>query len=417
MRLGLGGTGRRRMGVGSMAAGLCLLLPLALAAPLVADGGAQNSSSSSRSALAVVPRSELAAFLQQHRFLFVVGPFHSGTSIMTLLLGRHPQISGLTGTGKMENEGQHLQELYEPAKRLGGELFPLRPASFADESSPLVSDDSRLHLINAWAPFWNLSRPVLLEKSPRHSTMTRFFQALFGGTRPNGAPGVAFVVMLRHPLGASRYYWERIQATHPQYMERRCGAIHIRAWLAMMDALLADLTRLQRAAVVRFERWLADDPQRVVDRLLERVLDLPAAIQLNITRQPLRSDSKAALERWARNAHARRVRQGQLAGQAAGAKTQPQAPQQLPQQAAAPPRRRLLMFHGSREQVPVHVGAEWDWVARWQALVDMDWPSCQEVVARFETRVNSYGYSILDPTAILPTSVFAPYETDLYSAT
>ena len=52
----------------------------------------------------------------------------------------HPEISGFKNTGVPEDEGQHLQSVYQPAMVLGGPgLFGFKPASNLNETSPLVS--------------------------------------------------------------------------------------------------------------------------------------------------------------------------------------------------------------------------------------------------------------------------------------
>ena len=50
-------------------------------------------------------------------------------------------------------------------------------------------------------PFWNMSKRVLVEKSPRHTIMTRFLQAL---ATPEAS---RFLIIMRHPLAASHYQW------------------------------------------------------------------------------------------------------------------------------------------------------------------------------------------------------------------
>jgi hypothetical protein len=42
------------------------------------------------------------------------------------------------------------------------------------ESSPAATVANRLRLYAEWSRYWNTSRPVLLEKSPQHATITRF---------------------------------------------------------------------------------------------------------------------------------------------------------------------------------------------------------------------------------------------------
>ena len=54
------------------------------------------------------------------RFVFVGGLHRSGTTPLARVLGAHPEISGLSGTGVSEDEGQHLQDVYPRIRAHGG---------------------------------------------------------------------------------------------------------------------------------------------------------------------------------------------------------------------------------------------------------------------------------------------------------
>ena len=45
-----------------------------------------------------------------------------------------------------------------------------------------------------WRRYWDVSKPILVEKSPRHIIMTRLLQHWFG------ADQTFFIVIMRHPL-------------------------------------------------------------------------------------------------------------------------------------------------------------------------------------------------------------------------
>jgi hypothetical protein len=69
--------------------------------------------------------------------------------------------------------------------------------------------------------FWNISKPILAEKSPRHMMMTRLLQYWFTEQRS------FFIAILRHPLAQSRAnYWSRNHDT-------TCGAAGVAHWLAL----------------------------------------------------------------------------------------------------------------------------------------------------------------------------------------
>jgi hypothetical protein len=131
-----------------------------------------------------------------HRFVFLAGLHRSGTTLLARLLAAHPEISGFSGTGVPAEEGQHLQSIYPAAAVYGGPgRFGFAPESHLTEESPLATEENARAIYEEWSRHWDVTRPVLLEKSPPNLLKTRFLQALF--------PGSAFVVIVRHPIPVS----------------------------------------------------------------------------------------------------------------------------------------------------------------------------------------------------------------------
>jgi hypothetical protein len=178
------------------------------------------------------------------RLVFVAGLHRSGTSLVARCLAAHPAVSGLAGTGVPEDEGQHLQTVYEPAHRYGGAgLFGFAPAAHLTEDSPLATAESRERLLREWGPYWRPDAAVKVEKSPPNLVRTRFLQALF--------PEAVFVAVLRHPVavaGATRK-GRRMLLTYEKL---------VRHWVACHAVLAADAPQLRRLHVVRYERFVAD---------------------------------------------------------------------------------------------------------------------------------------------------------------
>lgn len=112
--------------------------------------------------------------MSNHTFLFSIGAHHSGTTILELLLCQHKDASCLQRTRRPMNEGQHVQNVYKAANRFSSATgFHKHPEAFMDETDDRVTRVNRFRLFDAWARFWKGDRRVLLEKSPRHITMTR----------------------------------------------------------------------------------------------------------------------------------------------------------------------------------------------------------------------------------------------------
>lgn len=135
--------------------------------------------------------------MQNHKFIFIGGLHRSGTSLLFQCLREHPQISGFKNTKAWEDEGQHLQSVYSPAKTFGGTgRFGFNQASFMDENSELATSENSEKLFHQWEKYWDIQKPVLLEKSPPNLVRTRFLQKLF--------PNSFFIIVLRHPIAV--YY-------------------------------------------------------------------------------------------------------------------------------------------------------------------------------------------------------------------
>jgi hypothetical protein len=191
--------------------------------------------------------------LEGHRLVFVAGLHRSGTTLLARLLAAHPEISGFSGTGAPADEGQHLQSVYPSDPEFGGPgRFGFAPETHLTESSPLVSEQSARRLFEEWSAHWDLSRPLLLEKSPPNLLKTRFLQALY--------PNSSFVVIIRHPIPVSipTAKW-RGTRRYDRMLEH---------WLRCHELFEADREHLERVHVLRYEQ-LVSDPAGVLRGVFE----------------------------------------------------------------------------------------------------------------------------------------------------
>lgn len=122
-------------------------------------------------------------------------------------LRMHPDVSGFHDTPNKHNmdEGQHLQSVYLPDDKLGGPgRYAFRKAGRLTEASPLVTEANKKKIFEEWSEYWDLTKSVLVEKTPSSITRTRFLQAMFPDTR--------FIIISRHPVAATcaTMKWKRI---------------------------------------------------------------------------------------------------------------------------------------------------------------------------------------------------------------
>jgi sulfotransferase family protein len=220
--------------------------------------------------------------LSRHTLVFVGGLHRSGTTPISAALAAHPEISGLHGTGVPEDEGEHVQSVYTDSWELGGVgRFGYAAVAHMTERDPLVSDASRQTLAWEWSRYWDLSRPLLLEKSPPNMLKMRFLQALF--------PRARFVVVVRHPLAvtAATLKWRT-------RLERPLSPPHLlEHWVHCHQLLLADRPYVHQLRIVRYEDFVTA-PERELAGLFAFLGRPP----VRLTREVPAGLNTAYFEQW-----------------------------------------------------------------------------------------------------------------------
>jgi hypothetical protein len=159
-------------------------------------------------------------------------------------------ISGFEDTGVPQDEGQHLQSVYRPAIAYGGPgRFGFDPKAHLTGTSDLVTDANRLQLFTEWGRYWDLKKPVLLEKSPPNLVRTRFLQELF--------PNSYFLMVIRHPIAVS-YATQKWSSTPLDEL--------IEHWLLCHERFELDKEHIRRLLVLKYEDFV-EKPQAVLDTI------------------------------------------------------------------------------------------------------------------------------------------------------
>jgi hypothetical protein len=210
------------------------------------------------------------------RLVFVGGLHRSGTSLLAQLIADHPEGSGLTMTDVPEDEGQHLQDVYLPARSYGGPgRFARTDDAHLTESSPLVSPTNAQRLLDAWSPHWDMTRHYLVEKSPPNLIMSRFLQALF--------PDALFLFIVRHPASvtlATRKWRARMPL--PRLMDH---------WFVAHDVATGDIPHLTKSHVVSYEHLMTEPSKTLVG--VQQFLGLSSPIDSGLI-NPTRGNPYAA---------------------------------------------------------------------------------------------------------------------------
>ena len=248
--------------------------------------------------------------------------------------------SALSDHEAWQDEGQHLQYVYPTAEEFGGMLaYGFAEAAHMTELHQLVTDDTRAKLYTQWSYHWNVSKPMLVEKSPPHIIKTRFLQAIFGQERSH------FIIVTRHPLGASYFDW------HAEYILPNCGKHYIKHWLHLHAILRADMQNLRSKIALVIEDF-SDNIVSELGRVFE-FLHLPSLAPGSIIVQPHR--------------------------------------------------RKLLDLHVSDVRFTVAPQLLDEWVAPFRIQLARQPQVCAEAVAEYEQELSYYGYSIADPGRISPS--------------
>lgn len=179
----------------------------------------------------------------------------------------HPDISGLTGTPKEENEGEFLENVTPHHNEHGGPgLFALDERMEWTEEH--VREGMRTRMLEAFKPYWDISRPILLEKSIGTICRLRFMQALF--------PDALFVTMIRHPVvtTAATLKWAGLKSWSI-----------LRNWIAAHRIVEQHAPRLDRLICIPYQEFV-----RSPDRHLGRVYE-----HLNLPLQPCEREIQTGL--------------------------------------------------------------------------------------------------------------------------
>ena len=195
----------------------------------------------------------------RNRFVFVCGLHRSGTSLIAKSLAQHPLASGFSGTGEIEDEGQFLQTVLPLEIEFGGVgRFGFDARAHMTEGSHINNPANASRLFEEWSRHWDISKPLLIEKTPSNLLRMRLLNRLLSPS--------FFIVVTRHPVAAAL-------ATMKWTEGNLFGLLY--HWVHCYRIARADAAQLENVLWVSYESLVAD-PVKTLSRIA-RFLDLRAS--------------------------------------------------------------------------------------------------------------------------------------------
>jgi hypothetical protein len=188
--------------------------------------------------------------MEKHKFVFIGGLHRSGTTLLERIVESHNDIAGHEKGVAPYMEGQLFQSVYPSDQQLGGVgRFAFNKESHLTEKSILVTDKNRVTLFEEWSKYWDLDKPLLLEKSPPNGIKSRFLQELF--------PDSYFVFVVRHPFAVSL-------AT--QKWSKTSLLSLIEHWITYNEIMMKDLEYINNKIIIRYEDFVSA-PDKTLDEI------------------------------------------------------------------------------------------------------------------------------------------------------
>jgi hypothetical protein len=201
--------------------------------------------------------------MDEHQYLFILCSHSSGSTALWRLLQTSAQVSALPV------EGQFIES-----------VGPLMRKTPWNPQEPLPWPAIKAE----WEKVWDMSRPILLEKSPPHLIRAQAIEQAF--------PNAHFIVMVRNPYA----YCEgtkRRGRTGLGYKRDASYAQIAAGWIRENQFQMENLQHLQRAVCLTYEE-LADQPAAAAEKVLAF---MPALERLDIEAAHLIHSLEGWLER------------------------------------------------------------------------------------------------------------------------
>jgi len=231
------------------------------------------------------------------KWLFIVGCFNSGTTLLQNILASHPDISGLP------REGVRFTDVLSNLEENGHHM--IWDEAFQHYVNPTVSDDVALQKIKKdWGLFWQRGASVFVDKSVANTARiswlnTVFPDAYFIGIHRNG---YCVTEGLRRRAQPPKWYKDRFGSQFYSY------ETIANQWVLANELMLSQCAEMPNSLTIRFEDLVAN-PLHVIEGCMEFLqLETECLSQSGNTLQvrgksfEIRNPNPASLERLGKKA-------------------------------------------------------------------------------------------------------------------
>lgn len=183
------------------------------------------------------------------KWVFLVGCYNSGTTLLAELLGHHPEISALP------TEGHFITDQFVKDYDIGlPRMWVEREDLFRLDESSEGPDPVRVK--KEWLMRLDRSKPVLLEKSPPNSAKTRWLQKYFENSY--------FVGIVRDPYAVSEGITRKADPKH--LINSWPIEMSAYQWMRSNQVLEEDSKHLDRFIWITYEE-LADNTAETLNKI------------------------------------------------------------------------------------------------------------------------------------------------------
>lgn len=220
------------------------------------------------------------------KWLFLVGCYNSGTTLLAEMLNQHPDISGLPTEGHFITD-QFIKDFEVGLPRMWAEREELFRLTENDEGPDPV------RVKKEWGMRFDLSKPVLLEKSPPNSVRTRWLNKHF---QP-----AYFIVIIRNGYAVSEGIARKADPKHLRdgWPIEQCAW----QWRRSIEVLEEDSVYLQNILWIKYED-LVRDPLGELNKIAKFVdlrpfdnFDTESNFSIHERKEPIRDLNTVSIDR------------------------------------------------------------------------------------------------------------------------